>query len=394
MSTIFAPTNQDSFTTNGEVKTITTVGLAYSNVGTPALTSDDHTGLTLINFGGIVNSGGGIGLVFTTDSTGSIFNELGGYISGAIGVYLSGTGVSLTNFGSISGYGASEGVGIGLSSGSQDNHIDNRGTIFGEHYGIRDQSNSGGNEIVNYGSIEGGDAAINIFTAPGKVTEITNYGTLSSGTFKAIDNHQTGAVHLVNYGTIDGDVSLESIEVLDVDYIFNYGTIDGLVQLGAGDDQFDGSKGAAVKVFGENGKDFLMGGQGMDLLSGGSGADRIVGKGGSDTLFGGAANDRFVFDSALKFAGVDTIDDFEHGVDKIELAHSIFAKTAANAADMLKGFMFFAGAAAHDADDRIIYNPNSGWLTYDKNGSAAGGAVHFATLDAHLTVTAADFLIG
>ena len=210
MSTIFIPTNQDTFTTNGEVKTITKDGLAYSNVGTPALTSDDHTGLTLINFGGITNSGGGVGLEFTSDSTGSIFNELGGYISGAIGVNLLGTGVSLTNFGSISGNGAfPDGVGIILSSGSQDNHIDNRGTIFGEHYGIRDQSNIGGNEIVNYGSIEGGDAAITISTAPGKVTEITNYGTLSSGSFKVIDNHQTGAVHLFNYGTIDGDVSLE-----------------------------------------------------------------------------------------------------------------------------------------------------------------------------------------
>ena len=282
---------------------------------------------------------------------------------------------------------------ISLSSGSQDNHIDNRGTIFGEHYGIRDQSNIGGNEIVNYGSIEGGDAAINIFTAPGKVTEITNYGTLSSGSFKVIDNHQTGAVHLFNYGTIDGDVSLESPEVLDVDFIYNYGTIDGIVQLGAGNDQFDGSQGAAVRVLGENGKDFLIGSNGKDLLSGGGSADRIVGKGGSDTLFGGTGNDHFVFDLALKFAGIDTIDDFEHGVDKIELAHSIFAKTAANAAHTLKGFMFFAGAAAHDANDRIIYNPNNGWLTYDKNGSAAGGAVHFATLDAHLTVSAADFFI-
>ena len=46
--------------------------------------------------------------------------------------------------------------------------------------------------------------------------------------------------------------------------------------------------------------------------------------------------------------------------------------------------MFHVGAAAHDANDRIIYNPNNGFLTYDGNGNHAGGAVHFATLVPHL----------
>ena len=55
--------------------------------------------------------------------------------------------------------------------------------------------------------------------------------------------------------------------------------------------------------------------------------------------------------------------------------------------------MFFEGAHAHDATDRIIYNPQNGWLTYDSNGSAAGGVHHFATLNAHLTLTNADFLV-
>jgi hypothetical protein len=36
---------------------------------------------------------------------------------------------------------------------------------------------------------------------------------------------------------------------------------------------------------------------------------------------------------------------------------------------------------------------DTGRLVYDNNGSAAGGAVQFATLDAGLDVTDADFLI-
>jgi hypothetical protein len=47
----------------------------------------------------------------------------------------------------------------------------------------------------------------------------------------------------------------------------------------------------------------------------------------------------------------------------------------------------------HDANDYIIYNRANGWLIYDRNGNAAGGEHHFATLGNHATLSAADFLI-
>ncbi len=40
-----------------------------------------------------------------------------------------------------------------------------------------------------------------------------------------------------------------------------------------------------------------------------------------------------------------------------------------------------------------IYNSATGALFYDSNGSAAGGAVQFATLSKGLGMTNADFLI-
>ena len=110
-----------------------------------------------------------------------------------------------------------------------------------------------------------------------------------------------------------------------------------------------------------------------------------------DTLTGGAGKDHFVFDTALATAGVDRITDFRHLTDKIDLSHAIF--TATNASGTLQAAMFFEGRHAHDASDRIVYNPVSGWLTYDSNGSAAGGTHHFATLAAHLTLTHGDFLV-
>ena len=34
---------------------------------------------------------------------------------------------------------------------------------------------------------------------------------------------------------------------------------------------------------------------------------------------------------------------------------------------------------AHDSNDHIIYETDTGWLNYDSNGSAAGSAVHIAS---------------
>ena len=54
---------------------------------------------------------------------------------------------------------------------------------------------------------------------------------------------------------------------------------------------------------------------------------------------------------------------------------------------------FFVGTGAHDANDRIIYNPVKGFLIYDSNGNQAGGAHIFATVSANLDLTHADFMV-
>ena len=53
---------------------------------------------------------------------------------------------------------------------------------------------------------------------------------------------------------------------------------------------------------------------------------------------------------------------------------------ALTATGTLPAAAFTLGTAAHDANDRIIYNQVTGALIYDANGSAAGGAAQFATL--------------
>ena len=87
----------------------------------------------------------------------------------------------------------------------------------------------------------------------------------------------------------------------------------------------------------------------------------------------------------------DKITDFSVRDDTVALDNAIFKAVGADG--LLAASAFHIGAAAHDANDRIIYNSDTGALIYDSNGSAAGGAIQFATLTPHLALTNADFQI-
>jgi len=78
----------------------------------------------------------------------------------------------------------------------------------------------------------------------------------------------------------------------------NVGLIRGEVDLGAGDDRFDGQFGRLIgSAFGGEGDDFLRGGRGDDHLNGDvtggltGGADQLVGLRGDDSLDGQAGDD-------------------------------------------------------------------------------------------------------
>lgn len=120
-------------------------------------------------------------------------------------------------------------------------------------------------------------------------------------------------------------------------------------------------------------------------------ANILDGGAGRDVLTGGAGNDSFLFDSRFAAANVDTVTDFTSGSDHIELDHSLF--TALGRAAHLAASAFSDDGIAHTSAEHILYDPDNGVLTYDSNGKAAGGAHHFATLDAGLHLSAADFLI-
>ena len=102
---------------------------------------------------------------------------------------------------------------------------------------------------------------------------------------------------------------------------------------GAGDDDLFGSKGGDI-LTGGDGDDRLYGGAGNDTLTGGRGWDNLYGGAGDDTIYAGTGNksdglhggqgaDVFVFRTlgSADIGYADTIMDFRHGQDRIDLSH-------------------------------------------------------------------------
>jgi serralysin len=142
------------------------------------------------------------------------------------------------------------------------------------------------------------------------------------------------------------------------------------------------------------GKDKVKGGAGADMIDGGSGKDTIDGGAGKDKLTGGANADRFVFSVAPGSANADKIKDFVHGVDKIVL-DDVY-NPINGSSQTLKASQFYAAdgaSAAHDKNDRVIYDTLSGKLLFDKDGVGGEAAKLIATLTSHPVVDAADFVV-
>jgi Ca2+-binding RTX toxin-like protein len=212
---------------------------------------------------------------------------------------------------------------------------------------------------------------------------------------------------VIDSGGIDQVVSLVSFNFSSI--VRAKGTLEKLVLVG--DDHISGNGNAVANtivgnntdnsLFGHGGNDVLVGnggddriegGDGNDAMNGGGGADQLYGGLGKDVMTGGALADRFVFDTAPNTSlNRDTIADFQHGIDRLQLDNASFNALGGEGA--LNAARFFQGAAAHDADDRLVYNKTTGILFYDADGNGAGGAIQVALLSSKPVVTAADFLV-
>jgi Ca2+-binding RTX toxin-like protein len=156
---------------------------------------------------------------------------------------------------------------------------------------------------------------------------------------------------------------------------------------------FIGYHTAIENAIGGAAADAIIGNKLANLLYGGAGNDSLTGGQGDDTLIGGAGRDCFDFTTPLSArSNVDTLIEFNPAADMIRLDNDVFtALTGVNAP--LARSAFYAGAAAHDATDRIVYDTGTGNLCYDADGTGAAGARLFAVLAGAPAISAADFFV-
>lgn len=158
------------------------------------------------------------------------------------------------------------------------------------------------------------------------------------------------------------------------------------------------------------GNDIVKGNGGSDLLNGLDGNDQLFGQGGNDKLFGSLGNDildgglgwnemtggpgadRFVFDTPLDGkggGGIDTIRDFETGIDKIQLDSAIFKGFGKG---QLRADQFFTAETYEGQKNAIIWEKGSGELSYAKNGGSLEDSEVFAITGSR-TIAFQDILI-
>lgn len=162
--------------------------------------------------------------------------------------------------------------------------------------------------------------------------------------------------------TIVGTNHADTITAAGGPQVIEAGNAEDDVGAGGGPDTVHGSNGNDVirgqggpdHIFGENGDDVLYGNAGPDTIEGGRGDDTITGGGSADRLSGGQGEDTFVYtgvgdatsddhedeDTGSCAGGVETIDDFRPGVDKLDFR-------------LLSGSYTFSGTKPFDAEGQV-----------------------------------------
>lgn len=217
----------------------------------------------------------------------------------------------------------------------------------------------------------------------------TNYDQMDGGAGNdtyVVDHASDLVVERFDGGT---DTVLSSISYqLMNDQIENLTMIGGNAVNGTGswlDNQLTGNA-AANRLEGREGNDVIDGKAGEDVLVGGLGADTFVF---STAPGAGDTNVYAASDGTVGGGNVDHILDFQAGVDRIALDDSVFTGLTVGALDPAA----FAVGAAADADDRIVYDPTTGAVSFDSDGVGGAAAIVFATVQPGVDLSAASFVV-
>jgi Ca2+-binding RTX toxin-like protein len=181
--------------------------------------------------------------------------------------------------------------------------------------------------------------------------------------------------------TVGGRANVENLTLTGVAAINGTGNALSNVMVGNNADNVLSGLGNSDQLLGLDGNDSLSAGDGNDLVNGGLG---------SDVIQTGAGVDRVFFNSALGAGNVDAVQDFNPVFDTFLLDDAIFSALAPGT---LAAEAFVVGAAAVDADDRIVYDSTTGALSYDADGVGGAAQTEFAVLPSALALTNSDFVV-
>ncbi len=251
------------------------------------------------------------------------------------------------------------------------------------------RTDAAGNNLANV--IIGSDAANFI---NGRAGDDTIYGM---GGNDSIDM-STGGTGFVGNRVIDGGAGTDTVDYSG--YARSAVTANlatGVVTGGGLNGTGSATMTSVERLITDSFDDSLTGGNASEYLDGRGGNDTVNGGLGNDTLIGGLGNDTFVFSTAPSASNVDTVNDFTSGTDRLAFDDSSFTALGATGGFTANDPRFYSGAgvtAAHDADDRVIYDTTSGALYYDSDGNAtAAPTQQVATLAGHPALAATDLSV-
>ena len=373
-----------AYSINGEGWTIAPGVVVQSDDG--AAVVSDYADTTLVNAGLVVSiNSDGVNFAF---ADGRISNLAGATIYGNVGVRTLGDDSRIENAGTIHG----DDGGVFLSGPA--NRLSNTGVIQANGAGVAAVSHA--ERILNLGDITGGVAGVQSFST-GTVV-VTNAGRIAGET--AIDaGSASGAISVTNSGVLDGDVAGGS----GFDVVRNLGLITGLVDLGDGNDLYDGrtAAGPGLEVRGGGGddtlragggEDSLVGGDGSDLLRGGGGDDLFRGGLGLDRLTGGAGADTFAYQAPGESGaaqGVDRITDFSRAEGDLIDLQQIDAKPKK---DFDQAFVFIGEAAFTNAG-QLRWTHTADGVQVEAEVTGDKVADWIVTLEGVSSVSAGDFVL-
>lgn len=326
-------------------------------------------------FGGFGNDtyvvDNGLDFVFEVDNaTGGGVDTVNSSVSFQLGSYVE--RLVLTGTDSLEGIG--NGLGNNISGNSAANMLDGMGgndTIYGMGgddviYG------GGGNDVIN-----GGGGADQMQGGAGNdVYFVDNMSDwVLEETFEGLD---TGGSDLVR-----STVSFEMGDFVEKLTLMGTAAIDAT------------GNGLANAIIGNGAANAIYGEGGGDVISGGGGNDQIHGGAGANILTGGAGQDAFFFDVLKASSQRDTVKDFVVNTDVVVLNSDAFTGLATTETGFLHADAFGIGNVAATADTRIFYDPTTGILRYDQDGSGTAYAHSAIALfeNKPATLAADDFYV-